>query len=368
MNKVCQNRPSDILQGEVMKSATKAPQPFVAVILNLLFVGLGYFYIGQTKKGILGIFLAVIAFIISPLLWIVMMFFVMYDAFILAKRLQEQESIGAEDFFWSNNNNVNMPTDDRKIIPANDREVPVSSNSQARPPAPKNQVTLLLQRPYSERQWIILTEDPSIKVKGPSIHILPVSRSETRGVDFPPGHPRSKVVYVGHPTVETLYYPVAQFHRLTLEHKFAEAIRLLISLGASQIEVEHLTGWSKELGINFVAPFNMSDVQTGINAESNSSSTNRLLFKATLNGSTEPYIPQGLTWYTYEPTWQQVADARIKHGLQTFSLDLRYEDDFGVNASLKSTILRLGFDLGGRFEDYKSTIWRIVGSFNATKV
>lgn len=74
------------------------------------------------------------------------------------------------------------------------------------------------------------------------IDVLPVPRSESAKLLFPPGHPQDGVLYVGHPTVHEIYYPTAQFHRLTFEHKFSEAIELLMALGAIEIDVEHQVG------------------------------------------------------------------------------------------------------------------------------
>jgi len=336
-----------------MNTITTRRNPYIAAVLNTILGGVGYIYVGQTVKGIMFIGLFTLLACGFYPLSITLMLFAIIDAFFIVKRSGSQ-NIGEWDFFWNYKDGYRLPTN--KIETHSKRDnVQSRSVTEDLPSAP------FVQLPYAERQWIIVTDDTSVKVEGPGVHILPVPRNETLDIDFPPGHPRGKVVYVGHPTVANLYYPVAQFHRLTLEHKFAESIRLLVSLGASQVEVEHVTGWSRELGIDFTIPL---DVKSGFQAENTSSSTNRLLFKATLNGSKEAHLPEDLTWYQHEPTWQRVADARMKYGLQTFSLDLRYEDDFGVNANFKSVVEMLGFDLGGKFEDHKSTVWRIVGSFD----
>jgi hypothetical protein len=49
--------------------------------------------------------------------------------------------------------------------------------------------------------------------------------------------------------------------------------------------------------------------------------------------------------------------------LTRFSLDVRYEDDFGVNAGLKVQALNAGLEIGGNFEDHQSMVWRMKGSF-----
>ena len=70
-----------------------------------------------------------------------------------------------------------------------------------------------------------------------------------------------------------------------------------------------------------------------------------------------------MVWYEHEPTWQSIAKGRINYGLQDFSLSVSYEDDFGVNAGLKVAISKTGLEVGGKFEDHESTVWRLEGQF-----
>jgi hypothetical protein len=193
-------------------------------------------------------------------------------------------------------------------------------------------------------------------------YCLPISQSEAQTLDFPPGHPRSKVLYIGHPAVPTLYYTTAQFHRFTFEHKLSEAVRLLMSLGATRIEVEHVAGWGNEFSAHLNVGLGPA-VSGTTTVEAKRQSDMHLLFVAKLIGSASPVLPPNLIWYHHEPTWQQVAEGRLKYGLQDFTLTVRYEDDFGVNANLKMSAQSAGLDLGGAFEDHKATVWRMVGEF-----
>jgi hypothetical protein len=68
-------------------------------------------------------------------------------------------------------------------------------------------------------------------------------------------------------------------------------------------------------------------------------------------------------WFNHEPTWQAIAEGRLMHGLKNFSIDLKYADDFGINAGLAAKIRKTGLDVGGKFEDHQSTHWRISGRF-----
>lgn len=193
--------------------------------------------------------------------------------------------------------------------------------------------------------------------------VLPVGRTTAEAIGFPPGHPRDGVLYIGHPALTNVYYTLADFHRVTFEHKFCEAINLLMSLGATSIRVEHVRGWSREFSSRISAPLGDAESKLEAEANSNSKQSTGLLFEANLAGTTSPTIPENLVWYSHEPTWQSIADGRIKYGLEDFVLTISYEDDFGVNAGLKASIVKSGLEIGGKFEDHESTVWRLEGKF-----
>ena len=202
------------------------------------------------------------------------------------------------------------------------------------------------------------------QLRNHGIKVRQVGRSEASQLRFPPGHPRDGVLYVGHPATPSVYYTIAQFHRLTFEHKFAEAVSLIESLGATEIMVEHVSGWSKEFSIKMSAA--LPQAGAGVTFGHNGESDSHLLFKAELEGTSKPAIPDNMVWFEYEPMWQQLAQSRVKFGLKNFSLSIQYEDDFGVNAGLKATVKGVGLDLGGNFEDYQSTVWKMEGKFAKT--
>ncbi|MFJ2318836.1 hypothetical protein [Pseudomonas sp. NPDC087817] len=181
---------------------------------------------------------------------------------------------------------------------------------------------------------------------------------------FPPGHPRRKLVYARHPSSSTLYYPVASFHRKAFEHKFAEAIRLLTSLGAKKIRVEHEKGWGRGFGVDFSASVPEANAQGSADFSSSNKADDHLLFVATLKGHTAPKIPDNLVWFPHESVWQQIARDRIDCGLEDFDLTISYSDDFGVNAKLIASLTKGSFELGGTFEEHESTTWRITGEFS----
>jgi hypothetical protein len=203
------------------------------------------------------------------------------------------------------------------------------------------------------------------KAREQGLKVLAVSRTQAAHLQMPPGHPRDRVVYVGHPALASVYYPAAGFHRFTFEHKFSEAIGLLMALGATELEVEHVRGWSEDFAANLSAPIPTAvRIDAAITATRRRASGSSGLFHAKLEGLTEPRLPDDLVWYPHEPTWKQVADGRLKYGLQAFQLAVQYDDDYGIDAGFKLSVQKLGLDLGGNFQEHESTTWKITGTFN----
>jgi len=204
-----------------------------------------------------------------------------------------------------------------------------------------------------------------VQAKASGIPVLQIRRSDAAHITFPIGHPRDGVTYVGHPSVPKVYYPMAEFHKTIFEHKLCEAVRLLMHLGAAKIRVEHESGWSADFCAKLSVPLSAGDEKLAGRASTRSKAQALILYEAHLSGAIAPSCPDDLIWYSHEPTWQAVADGRLNCGLRNFSIKLSYTDDFGVNAGLAAKIQGTGLEVGGKFEDYRSTIWRIAGRFVA---
>ena len=267
---------------------------------------------------------------------------------------------------------LEMPYAKRQlIVVADDSVVEAERAARASTGAESNTVdwTEVVKKSLLYSPIIAIAEEVVKAVKAArvqGINVLPVSRSESAMLQFPLGHPQDGVLYVGHPAVREIYYPTAQFHRLTFEHKLSEAIELLMALGAIEINVEHQVGWGREFSTNLNVPTGKAGEQVGTAAGGDSEKQRHLLFQISLEGTSDPSVPNELVWYPHESTWQQVAKGRLKYGMKSFSISLRYENDFGINADLEVRAGKVGLNLGGRFENYESTIWRVQGSFKTS--
>ncbi len=195
--------------------------------------------------------------------------------------------------------------------------------------------------------------------KGLPIQVI--SYDASRALDFPPGHPRLDTVYACHPVNPKTYYPLADFHRVAFEGKFAEAMTLLMALGADSIRVEHVTGWARDFASSVAGavPGGSMAIETTKSSEKSES----LLFEASLRGTHLPIIPDRLVWYQYEPTWQSISAGRLNYGLDAFRLSVIYNDDYGIDAKLASSIKGAGLGIGGKFQAHQATVWQIEGTF-----
>ncbi|WP_145609567.1 hypothetical protein [Nitrospirillum amazonense] len=202
------------------------------------------------------------------------------------------------------------------------------------------------------------------KARESGVPIRDISFDDASDLIFPPGHPREGVVYVCHPVLPRAYCTMADFHRIVFEHKFSEAMLLLMSLGAESLEIEHVTGWSNEFSAKISANLPARNISPSLDGKKEDSSERRTLFSASLSGSTEPKLPSGLSWYPHESMWQSIARGRIEFGLSDFSLIVSSTDNYGIDARISASVLKAGLEIGGSFEEHKTTVWRLVGKFN----
>jgi hypothetical protein len=198
-----------------------------------------------------------------------------------------------------------------------------------------------------------------------SLLVVPLATSEAVRLRMPVGHPRPNVLYIGDPVEAPRYYPAADFHRRVFEHKFAEAMRLVMALGATEVRVHWEKGWRGQLVGDLQAPIQklLGAGKLRASAEKKSS----LLFEASLEPQ-EPRVPENLVWYPYEDLWQAVADGRLNARLRQFDLTVSSTDDYGVDSTFQAKVKgKKLLSLGGEFEAHKATTWRLQGNFAPRK-
>ena len=190
--------------------------------------------------------------------------------------------------------------------------------------------------------------------------ILMIGRAEAGVLRFDHGHPLADVLYVGHPARPDLYYPAAEFHRRVFEHKFAEAVKLLTSLGASRIALTQVQGRSQEAERGGSVQVGMT---LGFTRTRGERSWSGAQFIAEFPGSGEPAVPDDLCWYPDEHTWQMIAHTRIEGGAERTSLEVRYLTDYGIDMQMVRAARTFGVKIGGKFQEHHDTVWRLDAEF-----
>jgi len=130
------------------------------------------------------------------------------------------------------------------------------------------------------------------------INVNYLSFSESCELRFPIGHPRENQVYVGHPTLLGVYYPMNEFHKKVFEHKFAELNMLLMNLGAKKVEVKYVSGWDFETLNQLEAPVKGKGKVRFKNLKNR-----KIIYEANYADNNSLKLPEKMAWYHFEPTW-----------------------------------------------------------------
>lgn len=181
---------------------------------------------------------------------------------------------------------------------------------------------------------------------------------------LPPGHPLYDTVYIGHPLKTLVYVPLANFHRFLFEEKFNELMKLFSCLGAEKIGISYVSGYREafEASGSVALPVDVP-VQIQVSAKGAKEGVAMADLEAHFEPTAQAYIPEGLVWYPYETTWQQIAEGRLKGGLKKIDVALRYEDDFGVSGELATGLESMKLKIGGDFQKHEKTTWKFHGTF-----
>jgi TM2 domain-containing membrane protein YozV len=84
--------------GNQIMPASPPKDPIIALLLSLFLLGgTGQIFLGQTTKGIVLIAATIVTCGLAGILGAI-------DAYMIAKRLQEGNSVDEWEFFWTNNN------------------------------------------------------------------------------------------------------------------------------------------------------------------------------------------------------------------------------------------------------------------------
>jgi hypothetical protein len=194
----------------------------------------------------------------------------------------------------------------------------------------------------------------------PNLYAMP--GAEIERYTWPVGHPRPGVVYAASPVRYDTYFTVAEFQDALLLGKVAEAMDLVASLGARKVKIRQVAGQARDLGgsIGLSIP-GAGNVKA--KADNHRKHDSQIEYSATFTPVLEPHIPDDLLWFPHEPMWQSMAKLRLRNGLDTCDLAIRFTSDYGVSGELAAKIQEVGLSIGGKFAEDTSTEWTISAEF-----
>jgi pSer/pThr/pTyr-binding forkhead associated (FHA) protein len=174
-------------------------------------------------------------------------------------------------------------------------------------------------------------------------------------IRFPPGHPIDGHAYALHPMDDKRYLGVERFHRELFEEKFHELLNLLVALKASRVRVTCITGYGMESATRVGAEAEDASVAAGraMHASRDAGASTERLYEP----SGEPTTPSNLLWFNSEPTWQQLAEDRLRHRMRHASGTLQYAESFWVNKELSAWLGGVGLSYSSNFGELEQTTW-----------
>lgn len=183
----------------------------------------------------------------------------------------------------------------------------------------------------------------------------------TAGLWLPPGHPRVGHLYAVHPLRERAYLPLERYHPVLFEQKLQEALTLLAALGAVRVRARCARGYSafKSAGVSV----GTGRETLGVDATRTERSVVGVELEEHYPAGRTPTIPRGLLWLGHEPAWTALARRRLESGVERFTLELRYTEDFGVHGGVAAALEGLGVRVGGAFREFEETVWHLEGEF-----
>jgi hypothetical protein len=148
------------------------------------------------------------------------------------------------------------------------------------------------------------------------------------------------------------------------EQKVNELTTLLASLGAERVRIRYCEGYRAAAGIRLGVDV-PGQPSGGGGGKRHQSTSRNAVFEETYESTSTPAVPNGLVWYTHEPSWQAIARRRLEFNTKTFTAELTYIDDFGIDADIKVGLDDVGIRVGGSFTRFEATRREFEGSFRA---
>lgn len=182
---------------------------------------------------------------------------------------------------------------------------------------------------------------------------------------FPPSHPQEKYVYATSDINPTLYIPISRFHKYMYESKMASFSKLCSSLGAKSCRILYAEENGKDITSkvkiqNIPTPKGILDSQT--NLEYSSKSHENVDVYMSFPQCSNIYKLED-EWLNSEPTWQSLQQIRLENDIEKYTAEFNYIDDLGVNLNIANSLNKIGFNIGGTYDEYKKIKYKFEVEF-----
>ena len=208
---------------------------------------------------------------------------------------------------------------------------------------------------------------------------------------FELGHPLNGVMYVQHPLQKNVYIDTESFHGNMLERKYAELIRLLVALGATEItcEVENNSSSDEKqrhkksgrAGIDTLAGGGEVDFNSSVASLRTIALSKKLATSLSFKSGGKPHVPKDMIFFPFEDSWQHLAEMAMEGRIGECDVCLTYSKDYAVTgqklasvgARVRSKVPGYQFGVEGNFsadfdnelKQLQSTVWHYHAKFGS---
>ena len=215
-------------------------------------------------------------------------------------------------------------TEDLLFDDSNDKTVKVKDDGADDFRAGENYIQEhFLEQPYKERKLIVpVGEYTALDQKT----LTAINIDRLGKIDFPMGHPAVNHLYVGHPLIPSKYIPFENYELELIEDRVREFGVLAQSLGATSITIECINAnGNKEnqhvhTNVNGNVSYGLASGNGSYDNDANSRFITEISQKISLHQEFSPkeapHVPDGLVWYSSEPSWQRLVEQRMKGSLK----------------------------------------------------
>lgn len=234
------------------------------------------------------------------------------------------------------------------------------------------------EMPYQERKLLFVT-DGYTTLDQENIAVLHLK--DVGAMSFPMGHPIANQLYVAHPLVQQHYIPFENYEIELIKDRVHEFCSVMECLGATSISIEYnqTSDSDQQRNMNSSHKGNANVKVYSGKGSINQQETNKFMqsigqqlnLHQTYQPYKAPYLPDNLVWYEQEPTWQRLAEQRMRGSLtahtesietsrtQVIQNESLTEIEAELKALLASANLQISKTTSEKLEQHDNVVLRV---------